>query len=1030
MTIFALLFCGFGAQAQELTVQGTVLSEEDGLGVPGVSVIIIGTTIGTVTDIDGNYTIPNVPADVTLRFSFIGMVTQEIQVAGKNTINVSLKSASIGLNEVVAIGYGFQKKKLVTGATDQVKGEDIEKMNSTSALGALQSQSSGVNIVKASGQPGSSFKVSIRGVGTTGSSSPLYVVDGITVDNIDNLAPSDIQSIDVLKDAASAAIYGARAANGVVIVSTKKGREGKAHISYDAYYGIQKIGKKIHPLMNRDYMDIMDQSAASAGSSYDWATILPNYDEVMANPNGGTDWFDALINDNATTQSHAVNITGGTDQSIYSIGVSYLDQEGIIGEPVSPSYNRYNVRINTEHTIIKSEDFDILKVGENFNFSRSTRNTMKTEGKWNSIRTSMTMHPFMPIYNDNGDYQTADIFENFSDASNAQAVLYYDNKNNESITNKIISNLYVTFQPIKDLIIRSSFGVDGTASEYRSYIPEYYITSKVFNVDDAVTQQLSTGYKSIFENSASYKFNIDKNNFDVLIGSSYEKSGMGQKMSTKNTGSNFDDFDHAYIDNANVVVSGNTTISGSPYDESLLSSYFGRVNYDYNETYMATLVMRADGSSNFAPGKRWGYFPSVSTGWVMSNESFMEDSFDWLDFLKIRASWGENGNQNIDPFQYLSTIAFDAAYPMGTDHLTYTQGAYPNILANPDVTWETSVQTDIGFDARLLASRLVVTFDWYNKETKDWLVQAPISGSIGTGAPYVNGGDIRNRGYEIGLTWRDQINDFHYNASFNISHNKNEVLRIANSEGIIHGGTDIVYNTAPEMYRAEEGYAIGYFWGYKTDGIFQDQAQVDAYVNSSGSKIQPDAKPGDLIYKNMNDDDIIDSKDKVMIGDPNPDYNLSLAFSCDYKNFDFSFNASGVMGNQIFRMYREWGVKPTANYIKEDIKGYWTPENHSNSVPRIVAEGKTDANISDRYVEDGDYLRMNNITLGYDFAKLLNKSPFSKARFYASVQNAFTITKYKGLDPEVGSGDNWAGGIDLGLYPTPRTFMIGISLNY
>ncbi|MFA6832810.1 MAG: TonB-dependent receptor, partial [Bacteroidaceae bacterium] len=1016
------------AQQDTKTIKGKIV-DSDGIPIIGANVIVKGTTNGTITDLDGNFSLM-VNSDAILNISYIGYVSIDVNTANKSNLDLVLREDSQALDEVVVIGYGVQKKKLVTGATVQVKGDDLEKMNSTSPLGAMQSQTPGVNIVKNSGQPGSTFKVSVRGIGTTGDANPLYVVDGVTVDNIDNLAPSDVQSIDVLKDAASAAIYGARAANGVVLVTTKQGKEGKAHISYDGFFGMQKLAKTVHPLTNGDYMDVMNQSAASTNSSYDWAKLLPNYDEVMANPDGGTDWFDALINDHAYTQSHAVNITGGTKQSVYSIGVSYLNQEGLIGEPVTPTYSRYNLRINTEHTIIKAEDFDILKVGENFNLGRSIRNTMNTEGKWNAIRGAMTMHPFMPVYDEDGAYQVAEPFENWSQSANPQGMLYYTQKDNKNITNKFITNLYVTLQPIKNLIIRSSFGIDGTANEYRNYQPIYHLASVKFNVEDIVTQQLSTGYKYIFENSVNYKFNLDKNNFDVLAGTSYEKSGMGQTLKTQNQGSIFDDFEHAYIDNADVIVPGNTIINGYPYDQSLLSSYFGRVNYDYNETYMATLVMRADGSSNFAPGKRWGYFPSVSAGWVMTNENFMEETSNWLDFLKIRASWGQNGNQNIDPFQYLSTIAFDSKYPMGTDHLTYTQGAYPNILANSDVTWETSDQTDIGFDARFLNGRLGLTFDWYNKKTKDWLVQAPISGSIGTGAPFVNGGDVRNRGYEIGLSWRDQINDFHYNANLNLSHNKNEVLRIANAEGIIHGETNIVYNTSPEMYRAQEGYPIGYFWGYKTTGIFQDQAQIDAYVNSEGNKIQPDAQPGDLIYKNMNDDDVIDSNDKVMIGDPNPDYNISLAFACDYKGFDFSFNASGVTGNQIFRMYREWGVSPSSNYIMEDIEGAWTPENHSTTVPRIVATGKTDTNISDRYVENGDYLRMNNITLGYDFAKLLKNLPLSKARVYATVQNAFTITGYKGLDPEVGSGDNWAGGIDLGLYPTPRTYMIGISLNY
>ena len=1017
------------AQQDEKIITGTIVDAQ-GITVIGANVIEKGTTNGTITNLDGQFSL-TIKENATLVISYIGYSDQELLTAGKSIFNIILKEDSELLDEVVVVGYGVQKKKLVTGATIQVKGDDLEKMNSTSPLGAMQSQTPGVNIVKESGQPGSDFKISIRGVGTTGDSKPLYVVDGVTVSDINNLSPSDIQSIDVLKDAASAAIYGARAANGVVLVTTKQGKEGKAHISYDGYFGVQKLAKKLHPLMNKDYMDMTDEADRNnGGDGFEWASFLTNYDEIMANPNGGTDWLNALVNDDAYIQNHAFNVTGGTKQSVYSLGLSYMNQEGLIGEPVTPTYSRYNLRINTEHTIIKAKDFDILKIGENLNFSRSLRNTMNTDGKWNVIRSAMSMNPLLPIYDENGDYAYEESYEGIIGTCGPQAKLDYTQKNNKSITNKLITNFYLTIQPIKGLIIRSSFGVSGTAGDYRNYIPQYDLGGKEFTIDDQVTQQNYSNYKYIFENSASYKFKVDKNNFDVLAGTSYERSGFGSKLKTSNYGSIFNDFEHAYIDNADVVVIGNTKINGTPYNQSKLNSYFGRVNYDYNEKYMATVVMRADASSNFAPKNRWGYFPSVSAGWLMTNEDFMQDTIDWLDFFKLRASWGQNGNQNINPFQYLSTISFDAKYARGTDYLTYTQGSYPDILANPDVTWETSDQTDIGFDARLLNGRLGVTFDWYNKKTKDWLVQAPISGCIGTGAPYINGGDVRNRGYEIGLSWNDRIEDFHYTANLNVSHNKNEVLRIANAEGIIHGETNLVYNTSPEMYRAEIGFPIGYFWGYETAGVFQTQEEINNYVNSNGEMIQPDAQPGDLIFKNMNDDDQINTEDKVMIGDPNPDVNLSLAFSCDYKGFDFGFNASGVMGNQIFRMYRDWSIGSSNNYVAEDIEGHWTETNPSTTVPFLVGTGKTVQNISDRYVEDGDYLRMNNITLGYDFSKLFKSLPLTKARIYATIQNAFTITGYKGLDPEVGSGENWAGGIDLGLYPSPRTYMIGISLNY
>lgn len=446
---------------------------------------------------------------------------------------------------------------------------------------------------------------------------------------------------------------------------------------------------------------------------------------------------------------------------------------------------------------------------------------------------------------------------------------------------------------------------------------------------------------------------------------------------------------------------------------------------------MATLVMRADGSSKFAPGNRWGYFPSVSAGWVISNEAFMERTSSWMDFLKLRASWGQNGNQNIAGFQYLANIAFDSKYFFGDNKTNSFTGAYPSILANPDITWETSEQINVGLDTRFLNGRLSAVFDWYNKSTKDWLVQAPIVGIYGTGAPFVNGGDVRNRGVELGLGWNDQVNDFRYGVNFNISYNKNEVTRIANTEGIIHGPANVLSHNTSELYRAEVGYPIGYFWGYKTDGLFQTEADVKAYTNAEGTVIQPDAQPGDLRFVDTNGDGMIDDNDKVMIGDPNPDVNFGFSLNLGYKGFDLSVVTNGVAGNQIARAYRSANL-PFENYTTE-ILGRWHGEGTSNSIPRVTASGHiNDLYVSDRYIESGSYWRISNITVGYDFKKLFTGLPLQQARLYVTGQNLATITKYKGLDPEVGYGfdSSWASGIDLGFYPSPRVFMVGVSIKY
>ncbi len=961
----------------------------------------------------------------------MGMKTQNITISDKKIINVVLRDDTEALDEVIVVGYGVQKKKLVTGSTVQVKGDDLTKLNTVSALGALQSQSPGVNITKGSGMPGEGYKVSIRGIGTTGNSSPLYVVDGITVSDINNINPSDIESIDVLKDAASAAIYGARAANGVILVTTKQGKKGKMAASYDGYFGIQNLVNNVTPLNAQQYVEIMDEAHANSGAApIDYESLVPNFDRIKSGEWKGTNWLKEISNKNAPTQNHAFNLQGGSEMSVFSFGLSYTSQEGIIGKPATPKYERYNVRLNSEHTLVPGNNFDIVKFGENLNISYITRNTAAIGDKFgNDIRPTLSAAPLFSVRDDNGDYTYGNIAFAFINPVAAIDLSRPDNINNSA---KLNGNIYVNIQPIKNLIYRSSFGVNYFASSGRSYTPEYDIYEDKFSTADLVKQNMSIGMKWMFENTVTYKFNIkEKHNFDALLGTSAEKSGIGETLSVANKNSIFNDLEHAYIDNAYVVDKGNTKIYGKPHQMGRLLSFFGRVNYNYEEKYMATAVMRADGSSNFAKGNRWGYFPSLSAGWVISNEGFMKDSYNWLDFLKMRASWGQNGNQGIDPFQYLSTIAFDTSYSFGQDDSQYSQGAYPNILPNENVTWETSEQVSVGLDAGFLNNRLRLNFEWYNKDTKDWLVKAPIPSIMGTGAPFINGGDVRNRGIEVGLSWRDQIKDFSYGVNASFSKNKNEVLRIANSEGIIRGKTNVLSHSTDWFYAAQEGHPIGYFYGYKTGGVFQNQKQIDAYVNSKGEKIMPDAVPGDLIFVNQNDDNRIDGDDKVSIGDPNPDYNFSLAINLGWNGLDFSVTANGVAGNQIARAYRSFSQEPRENYTTE-ILARWHGEGTSNTIPRLTTNNHiNDRYISDRYIEDGDYLRISNMTLGYDFKNLWKRMPLNQMRIYATAQNLHTFTGYKGLDPEVGyGGDNWAGGIDVGFYPMPRTFLFGISINY
>jgi len=1018
---------GQGPSTARRRVTG-VISDPSGEPIIGANIIVKGTTTGTVSDFDGRFDM-DVPANSILKISYIGYVEQEIRIAaGKENYLVQLKEDSEMLDEVVVVGYGVQKKKLVTGASVQVKGEDIQKLNTVNALGALQSQTPGVNITQMSGMPGEGFKVTIRGLGTVGSSSPLYIIDGVTGGDINDLNPADIQSIDVLKDAASAAIYGARAANGVILITTKQGRIGKATVTLDAYFGLQNPYKMPDILGPQDYAMLQNEGRTNDGlDPYDFASLVPDWDRIQ---NGweGPQWLKSIRNKNAPTQNYALNISGGTEQSVYSVGVSYTSQEGIFGKPVVPDFQRITTRVNTEYILYKKNNLDVIKVGENITYTYREKTGISITDRYNNnINSMIKASPFMPVYDSEGDYHASipwDIRE-----ANPIGVMDYTSGQNLTKNNNLKANGYIEIQPVSKLKIRSNFGFTNSSKSYRKFIPEFYLSTITFRNENTVEQEMSVGNRWLWENTINYNFTLNsQHNFDVLVGQSMEKNGLGESMKGKNVNSIFDDFEHAYLDNTKTIYADKTSLSGFPWGKHRLASFFGRVNYDWKETYMATLVMRADGSSNFSRGNRWGYFPSVSAGWVMTNESWMEPVTSVMDFMKLRASWGQNGNQEIDNFQYLSTIAFNTSYFWGPDKQTEIVGAYPDILSNPDVKWETSEQYDFGLDARFFGGRLGFAFDYYIKNTKDWLVRAPVLDTYGTGAPYINGGDVRNSGVEIAFNWNDQAGDFRYGVNLNLTHNKNEVTRIANSEGIIHGDANVLSEGTSEMYRAQVGYPIGYFYGYKTAGIFQTEAEIENY---KGAKY-PNTVPGGLIYVDVDGDGEITEEDRTMIGNPHPKLNMGLSLNFEYKGFDLLISTMGSFGHQIARSYRSFADNPKENWTA-DIFDRWHGEGTSNKIPRLTSGTHSNwRNISDIFIENADYFRIQNVTLGYDFKKLFPAMLLGQARLYVTAQNLWTITGYSGMDPEIGYGygKDWVSGIDLGFYPAPRTFLIGVNLKF
>lgn len=1007
-----------------------IVKDVNGEPVIGANIRIKGTSLGTITDLDGRFVL-DASENAILQISYIGYLPQECAVSNKTNITVTLKEDTQELEGVMVIGYSTQKK-LVTGATIQLKGDEMQKLSVTNPVAAMQSVSPGISITQNNGLPDSGYKMYIRGIGTIGNSSPLVIIDGTIGGDLNSLNPSDIESIDVLKDAASSAIYGARAANGVIIVTTRQGKVGKATVSYDGYFGVQNVQKMLHTVDAQTYVNLLNEAQANEGlAPYDYASLVPNWSDIQSGKFKGTDWVDEFRVKNAQVQNHSFNVTGGSEQSVYSLGFSYTSQEAIFGNPVKPKYDRYTARVNSDYVLYRNNEFDIIKFGENILFNHKTKKGRfdRTGDPWGNDFSSMFQAPpFLPVTDADGNYSRATSWYSFY----ANPIGYYD-YNSSGLTNNstfLMANAYLTVQPIKNLFLKSSYTFNYSHSADRSYYEAFDLGGNMQRTDNLV--QMGQGYSTgfVLENTINYKFSAkEKNHFDVLLGQSIQKEGLGFDVGGNNVNPILTGLDYAYLSNTKQVIPGKANLWGSPGTRHQIASFFGRINYDFNETYLASIIMRADGSSNFARGHRWGYFPSVSTGWVTSNEAFMDSTKDWLDFFKIRASYGQNGNESVANFQYLSTVSFaNADYFFGPDKTNKTVGAYFDILPNKDISWETSEQINAGFDSRFLNSRLGVTFDYYIKNTKDWLVQAPSLSSNGTGTPYINGGDIRNTGFELLATWNDNIGDFIYSVSANWSYNKNEVTRIANPEGIIYGSNGDIGAGFDDIYRAQVGYPIAYFLGYKSLGVFQTQEEIN---NFEGPKLDS-VQPGDMIWVDSDNNGTLDAQDRVMIGNPHPKFRFGLSMNFAYKGLDLLISGYGVAGNDILQNHRSWNDLPYANFTTDIEENRWHGPGTSNKYPRLSSAGHLNWKwVSNQYLENGSFFRIDNITVGYDFKHLWKELPLQQARLYVTAQNLYTITGYSGMDPEIGyGGRSWSQGIDYGQIPRPRTFLVGINLKF
>lgn len=1057
------------ASAQEPgTVSGTVTSASDGEPLIGASVLVKGTTIGTDTDIDGKFTVKAKKGDV-LQFRYVGYEPSEVKVGDNNVINVMLQENENNLDEVVVVGYGTQKRKLVTGSTFQVSGDQIAQMNTTNALTAMQSQAPGVQITQASTQPGKGFKVSIRGVGTIGESSPLLVIDGIVSgtanDGLNGINPNDIESIDVLKDAASAAIYGARAANGVILVTTKQGKEGKISITYDGFVGWSNPYRQPGTLNARQYMEVINETNFNTyGTATNWSALVPQAILDKVN-NGwkGQDWFDVYRNKNAFQHSHAVTVNGGSDRSKFSISVNYSDQEGILGGSNASNYRRYGGRVNSEHVLLKGKDHNIITLGENISYwYHASHDLAEGNGYSNIMQPVYSASPLVPAFREDGKPT------NFREDGAGYSSMIFNNPYEGFINGQYNSlnkrrdfgvgaTLYWIIEPIKNLRYRGQINTGYSANNYRHTSMPFSASSTNASGNYGMEQNQQQSSSMSVENTITYTLpEFAKNNIDVMIGQSVEMSKWDTRMSMTFSQSP-DDLNSLVLNGWNFTIPSNMAgMTGySGYDnprEGRIASFFGRINYNYDERYLLTAIVRHDGSNNFARGHRWHTYPSVSAGWVLTNEKFMENATNVMNFFKLRASWGQNGNCQVGNFYYLSNIGFsptdyaDYGYKFNSDPIStvggiYQTGAYAKNVPNENLTWETSEQWDLGFDTRFFQNRLAFTFDWYVKNTKDWLVQAPLNDILGYEEPaMINGGDVKNTGVEMALSWSDNIGpDFLYHVNVNAAYNRNKVTRLATASGKIGDNvSSSLFQNSSYVSLVEEGHPIGYFSGMSHSGIWQTQEQIEA-ARAAGKAVLETAQPGDFIWDDYDGNGQIEfDGDRHEIGDPNPDWTLGINLGFTWKGLDFNLAGSGAFGMQAMQCYRTALLANQYLNYTTDILKRWHGEGTSNSVPRLSVGGENNQWISTYYMQNADYFKLQNITIGYDFARQF-KTPFQQLRLYIQAQNLCTITKYKGVDPEIGSnggieyngsGAGWIRGIDTGLYPSARTFVVGVTVKF
>ena len=1021
--------------AQTGTVSGKVTNRSNGEPLPGATISVKGTTTATITDAAGNFTI-NASTGSVLRISSVGMVEREITVTSStSSVSVDLEPLVNSINEVVVVGYGTQKRSVVTGAISSIKAKDLENVPSNRIEQSLQGRVSGVTIAQNSGQPGSPSTIRVRGVTTfgDGGNNPLWVVDGVVVDQggIGYLNQSDIESIEVLKDAASAAIYGTRAATGVILITTKKGRAGKLTVSYNGFYGISSPDTKLKLLNGSQYASVMNERAVNDGGAL-----------VFADPNSfgkGTDWQDAIFNNNARRYSHELSLSGGSERSTFYISFGMQDQEGIVATETS-NYTRKNIRINSNHKISK-----IFTFGETIGYSHQKSvgigNTNSEFG--GPLSSAINLDPITPLVITDPAIINTPLYQN-------KGIIRDPNGNPYGISTRVgqemsnplaniqtrlgrygfsddfVGNAFLEAAVTKNIKIRSSLGGKLAWWGGQGFTPIFYLSPTQNNIiRNNYNKSNNNSFNWNIENTLTYTGSIKEHDFTVLLGQGSYVENIGGNSSNTIYNLPINSYKDASF-RFNIPQSDRES-GTSDFVEHKLSSLFARVNYSYQDKYLFTGIIRRDGSSRFGLNKKYGVFPGASVGWNVSSEDFWPSN-KVVSRLKIRANYGVVGNDAISDFGYAAVIAGGYNYTFGYPSQTIVTGYAPLSLENPDLHWEETSQTDIGFEA-LMFKTLTVNFDYYKKKTEGILRPIIIPGYVGvSNLPVSNVATMENTGVELELGYRKQIGQFNLSVNGNVAYLKNNVTYVAADTNFIGG--DASFQTMGAITRTQVGQPYNAFFGYKSNGVFQSQAEIDAHRDKNGTLIQPNAKPGDFRWMDLNGDGKItsDNLDKTFLGSSFPKYTYGLTVNLEYRGFDFMVFMQGTAGSKIFQGLRRLDIL-NANF-QTSILGRWTGQGTTNELPRLTAADPNGnySKMSDYYLESGDYTRVKLMQIGYSLPNhLINKIGATRVRVYITGENLFTLTGYTGYDPEIGGQ---VFGLDRGVYPQARSIIGGVQIQF